>query len=264
MASGPTAFADLNEILEALAARLRATLGGNLAGAYLQGSIVTGDFDARSDVDFVVIVEDQIAGDAAAALNRLHDELFALPSPWAQRLEGSYIPRRAFLEPPRRRQFLYLDNGSRVLVRSDHDDSLVVFWVLREHGVALAGPSPKTFVPTVSWPALCEEVRMTMRVWGNELLTPGRLASRWSQAFAVLSYCRMLHTLATGRIASKRVAAEWAEGALRERWRSLIRTALRRRDESPVETLVREKATPEELDETRAFIRLCIAESEKL
>jgi hypothetical protein len=50
--------------------------------------------------------------------------------------------------------------------------------------------------------------------------------SRWKQPYVVLSFCRMLHTLETGRVGSKREAGEWAVGTLGDEWSDLIRRAL--------------------------------------
>jgi hypothetical protein len=50
--------------------------------------------------------------------------------------------------------------------------------------------------------------------------------SRRGIAVAVLSHCRILHTLVTGEVASKRVAGEWALHELDPEWASLIRWAL--------------------------------------
>jgi hypothetical protein len=70
---------------------------------------------------------------------------------------------------------------------------------LREHGITLAGPAPQSLIETVATEELKQEVRNTMREWGEEILAaPDKMNNRWYQPFAVLSYCRMLHTLDTG------------------------------------------------------------------
>ena len=107
-------------------------------GAYLQGSFAVGDFDIYSDVDFLILLEEDISGEHLPPLQVLHADIFKLDCPWAQHLEGSYIPNAELARrPPPRRKFLYLDHGSTELVRSAHDDSLVVYWSLRERGITL-------------------------------------------------------------------------------------------------------------------------------
>ena len=48
------------------------------------------------------------------------------------------------MDPPQ--PWLYVDNGSRELEWSTHDNCRVVRWVLRGHGVVLAGPDPAELV----------------------------------------------------------------------------------------------------------------------
>src|SRR5580658_10451975 len=86
----PTPYSDLNLVLDALVERARALLADNFVGAYLQGSFALGDFDRQSDVDFVVVTHEDIPLAQQPALQATHDELHALPGPWAPRLEGSY------------------------------------------------------------------------------------------------------------------------------------------------------------------------------
>jgi hypothetical protein len=50
--------------------------------------------------------------------------------------------------------FFYLDNGSRELVRSSHDNTRVVRWVLCEHGLALTGPTAGELIPAITAAAL--------------------------------------------------------------------------------------------------------------
>jgi hypothetical protein len=46
------------------------------------------------------------------------------------------------------------------------------------------------------------------------------------QAFVVLTLCRFLYTLDSGTVASKPVAARWAQEALGQRWATLIERSL--------------------------------------
>ena len=76
--------------------------------------------------------------------------------------------------------------------------------------------------------------------------------SRWKQTLLVLSYCRMLQTLDTGTVRSKRQGGEWALGALDADWAELIRRAL---DDRPDPWLkVHQPADPETADRTLAFV----------
>ena len=235
--TGPTPFADLNDVLADLVASLREVLGDELVGAYLQGSFAVGDADEHSDVDFVVVTRGEVGADAEAALRSMHQRIYARPEPWAQHLEGSYVPAGELRHvDPERKPYLYLDNGATELERSDHCNTAVVRWSLRERGVVLHGPDPKTLVEPVTPAQLAADIAAVLDEWvefayvsQERLERPGLpkpAMSRWRQALLVLSFCRMLHTLETGEVTSKKQAGEWGLRALGPRWRDLVQRAL--------------------------------------
>jgi Aminoglycoside adenylyltransferase, C-terminal domain/Nucleotidyltransferase domain len=258
-----TPYADLNAVLHAFVAGVRKILGTNFVGAYLHGSFAIGDFDVDSDVDFLVILEEDIVDTQLPPLQILHREIFQLRPTWAQHLEGSYIPKEALRHlPPPRREFLYLNNTHSQLIRSNHDDSLVVYWMLREKGVVLVGPEPRSLVSPISTDALRREVLQTIRTWGGGILgNPSKIGNRWSQSFAVVSCCRMLQTLHTGTVESKRAGVAWGMAELGSSWGSLIRDAWKERPDPS--SKVRQNADPDRVQSTLEFIRHCIDRSEE-
>jgi hypothetical protein len=254
----PTPDFALNTVLHELVTGAQAVLGDCFVAAYLQGSFAVGDWDADSDVDWVIAVQRDVSDADLTALQALHARLYRLPPQWAKHLEGSYFPidllRR---EDPARTPLLFLDNTSQELERSDHDNTLVVRWVVREHGIALAGPDAHELIDPVPPDDLRREVRATMREWANRIMAGTyRIDNRWTQPFVVLSYCRMLHTQQTGRIASKLAGAHWAEDALDPRWAPLIRQALADRPDPSAK--VRQPAIQAAVDATLAFMRYAL------
>ena len=254
----PTPLPELNAVLRDLITSVQSILGDNFVAAYLQGSFAVGDFDNDSDVDFLVVVEDEASEDHAAALQALHARLCDLDSYWARHLEGSYFPKATLRRfDPTSQQPLYVDNGSRVLVRSNHDNTLVVRWALREHGITLAGLDANTLIDPVSASDLRQEISSTMRRWAEMIFAePEQMNNRWYQPFAVLSYCRMLHTLHTGRIGSKPAGAEWATGALDSRWSGLIQRARQERPNQFLKT--QQRADPGDFQSTLDFIKYAL------
>jgi predicted nucleotidyltransferase len=254
----PTPDPELNTVLHNLVTSARQVLGGNFVAAYLQGSFALGDWDADSDVDFLIAIEHEASAADLPALQSMHAGIFGLECRWAKHLEGSYFPKQLLKRAdPARTPLLYLDNMSRQLTRSDHDNGLVVRWIVRECGITLAGPAPKALIDPVPADDLREEVSATMRDWAREIFA-GRypIDNRWAQPFVVLSYCRMLHTLAAARIGSKPAGAEWAKRALDARWAGLIDRA---RDGRPNPSLkVRLPADPGDLERTLDFIRYAL------
>ena len=82
--------------------------------------------------------------------------------------------------------------------------------------------------------------------------------SRRQQSLLVVSCCRMLHTLETGRVTSKPEAGRWALGALDPRWRSLIRRALEdRRDQWGQ---VHQRPDERTVEHTLAFVDYVLAD----
>jgi predicted nucleotidyltransferase len=248
----PTPFDDLNELLVKLVVGAEEALGDSFCGAYLQGSFGVGDADAHSDVDFIVVTKDEVTPQQQAELQAHHQALYALPTPWAQHLEGSYIPREVLRRPdPVRRPLLYLDNGAIEFARDNHDNTAVVRWSLREHGVVLAGPDPRELVDPITADELRTEMRWALDQWRSWFRSIDSI-SRRALAVAVLSHARILHTLAIDEISSKRAAGEWALHALDPEWAPLIRWALiDRPDPWPK---VHEPADPALLRRTRQFI----------
>ncbi len=229
----PTIYPELNSVLQELVTSIQTILGQNFLAAYLQGSFAVGDADLNSDVDFLVVVNSFLTAAEVSALNDMHVRIFKMDTHWAQHLEGSYFPRDLLKKAdPDRTPIHYVDNGSTEIELSDHDNDLVVRWVVREHGIPLFSPPADTYIDPVSADDLRRQVRQTMRDWGKEIVTGKYKAdSRWSQPFVVLSYCRMLHTQETGRIESKPAAARWAIQRLDPQWKALIKRAWAERED---------------------------------
>ncbi len=138
-------------------------------------------------------------------------------------------------------------------MRSDHCNTVAVRWIVREYGVALTGQNPASLVDPIPVETLRREILADIRDWGQKILDePERFNNRFYQAFIVLSYCRLLHDLHTGRISSKRAGAEWAKVTLNPFWAGLIDRAW---DGRPNPALsVRQPSDPEDFKLTLEFV----------
>ena len=259
----PTPYPELNAVLQELTESVQAVLSSSFVAACLQGSFAVGDFDCHSDVDFIVAIAEELSDDQVRALQAMHERIYNIDCAWAQHLEGSYFPKGILKDYSQSgKQLWYLDHGSRSLVRSEHCNTVVVRWVVREHGVALAGQSPATLVDPIPVEKLRQEIMQTISDWGQEILAETEhFNNRFYQTFIVLSYCRMLHDLHTGFTGSKRVGAEWAKATLDPAWAGLIDRAWEGRPNPALS--VRQPADPADFRSTLEFVQYAISASMK-
>lgn len=233
-------------------------LGAELVGMYLYGSLSLGDFDPESsDIDFLVVTEDVLPEAMVAALGEMHARIAASGMPWADRMEGSYIPRSAIRRyDPASNRHPTIGADWPFGIRA-HDRSWVIERsIVREHGVVVYGPPPETLIDPVSPEELRAAVREALDgFWKAQLAGPEPewLRTRAYQAFAILTMCRALYTLENGSVPSKPVAARWAQETLPPPWPALIARALSwRRDK-----------LPDDMTDMLAFIRYIIDIAEK-
>jgi len=217
---------EVTEILSALLSGLRQVLENNLVGVYLRGSLATGDFTPEtSDLDVLAVTERSVDDAEFAALAALHTQLAALPNPYADRLEMAYIDRAALKHFEPGQQHPTLGQGETLEWSEHRNNWILERWIMREHGVALLGPSPQTLIAPIS----SEDVRAAVRArlrdwadWANQPDDPDWLLPRGHKAYVVETMCRALYTLGCGELSSKERAVEWAVETLPEPWRSTV------------------------------------------
>lgn len=259
MANDPTPYPDVNALLHELLVSARAVLGPHFVSMYLDGSLTSDHFDRDSDIDFVIVTEEDVAGALFTALQAMHDRIATLDSPWAIQLEGSYLSRQAIrqydpdhaLHPNIER-----GNGER-LKMVVHDSAWAVHrYVLRERGITLTGPAPQTMIDPVSPDELRRAVRESLRGWAAHFLNdPALMTHRGYQSYVVLTLCRILYTLQHGTVVSKPVAARWTQETFGDAWAPLIEQAWAGRQGQPWETPADRLG---EVEQTLSFIRFTI------
>lgn len=246
--AGPTTYPEVNAFLERLLAGARSVLADDFVGLYLHGSLAVGGFNPEvSDVDFVAVTAGPLSEEVVAQLAQMHRELAEADSPWATEVEGSYIPRPALRRyNPAGARHPHVERGSSALGVEQHDSDWVINrYVLREHGVVVAGPDPETMIEPIGPDELRHAVRNLLWWWELQLEDSTRLEKDGYQAYAVLTMCRVLYTLEHGDVVPKAEAARWAQGAISGPWSLLIERALDWRPERPMD----------HLDDTLSFIR---------
>lgn len=256
----PTPYPDVNALVLELLRGVQTILGSHFIGMYLDGSLAHGDFDQASDVDFVVVSDEDISEELFSALYALHTRIAMLNVWWATQLEGSYFSQQALRRyDPTHAWHPNLERGvGERLKMVQHDEGwLIHLSILRERGITVVGPAPQTLIDPVSPDDLRQAMVCVLRGWATNILTnPVQMDSRGYQSYTVLSLCRILYTLHAGTVASKLVAARWAQATLGSQWTPLIERALadRQNPAGPTQT--------EQVDATLALIRYALQQAE--
>lgn len=227
----PTPYPDVNLFLCELHAGIIAVLGGDLRALYVEGSLALGDFDrTTSDIDVVAVTAAEVRGKRLDSLRELHAGLADSWPRWASELESSYIPDAALRRhDPTNAVHPRIERGhGEQLVVQRHDIDWVIHrHIIREHGIVLAGPPPRELVGPISPDELRQATAELVRIWWEPMTAnPARLGSPGYRAYAVLTMCRVLYTLAHGTVVSKPTAARWARAGVAQPWADLINCAL--------------------------------------
>jgi predicted nucleotidyltransferase len=260
-------YPELREVLELFVDGITAELRENLVGFYLVGSIATGDFDLDSDVDFLVVTNTELTEADMKLLQDLQIRIHAMDCYPAKHLEGSYISLSDLKDwsTVGQKKLYYFDNGSTTYEQSTHDNQWHVRWVLRERGVTLVGPKPGTILEPIPLNELLDEIIMSMRknvqIFQKEMDRPlGFCNSRFGQSFFVLTYCRMLYTLYTGTVQSKKAASAWARRFVDPAWVKLIDQAWQERQGVRFGEKIGQRADSTLLHETLEFMKYTVSQ----
>jgi hypothetical protein len=155
------------------------------------------------------------------------------------------------------RRWLFNDHGHRTLEWDDHCNRGYTRWILREHGITLTGPEPRSFMPPVPTDLLRAEAAASLPTLLDDLATWVDIDTlAWGQRYAVATACRILYTLDTGEVASKRGALEWALRTVEPRWRRLLGQV---RDERELGWQPDQPPRPGEAEAARAFVAYALS-----
>ncbi|MEK7543566.1 MAG: aminoglycoside adenylyltransferase domain-containing protein [Patescibacteria group bacterium] len=263
-----TPYPELDVVLESHAEKIQQALGDNIIGFYSQGSLAIGDFDLTSDVDFVVITKEDLKEDQVHAVQKVHTQTCSQDSRWVKHLEYSFFPLQLFrthsspytdgsADTSEERKLWYFDNGSPVIEKSDHDNTLVTRWTVRKKGKAVMGPDPKILLSPIHPDDLRREIRGTLIGWGSEVVkNPDPFKNRFYQAYFVLNYCRVLQDLEEGRITSKLEGVNWAKQHVDPTWIPLIDYCWKERQDPDIS--IGQPADSEIYDQVIDFVQYAI------
>lgn len=234
-----TPYPDVNEVLNLLLTHAKGILQGQFVGMYLYGSLSSGDFDLEtSDIDFLFVTERVLSRTTTVELESMHGQDWAKSHKRAGKLEGAYVPKKLMRRHDPNGAPCPTINEGKFYEAPLGSDWIIQRHVVREYGVIIEGPDPKTLIDFVSPDEIRGAVMGILREWWFPMLAdPSWLKDnhRGYHSYAILSMCRALHALEHGTIVSKPVAARWAQQTLDERWRSVIDLALLAQKPHPAE-----------------------------
>jgi hypothetical protein len=213
-------------------ALLQRNTGDLIQSLHLVGSIADGDFrPGKSDLDFVAVLSRELTDDDAEALVVVHRSyrtdptLPSLDGVWLTEAELRAGPD-AVADGPTSQQgdFVVLARGNRNPVT----------WFSLPNAVTLIGELDRDALwqdrdRLINW--VRENAQSYWRHWlaarasgisPKGLTMLGRAMPMWG----VLGISRLRYTKATGKIASKSAAGEWALTAFDPRWRPIVEEAL--------------------------------------
>lgn len=246
----PTPYKDVNEVLNLLLSEVKEILGDQFVGMYLYGSLSSGDFNPEtSDIDFLVVTDHSLSEEKIGCLETMHKQAWASSVKRAGKLEGAYVPRELIRRHDPGGAACPTVNEGQFYLAPLGSDWIIQRHVVREVGIVVEGPDPKTLIDFVSPNEIRASVLGILHEWWFPMLEDSswlRDHDSGYRAFAVITMCRVLHALEHGAIVSKPKAVAWAQARVDERWKQLISKAAAVSEHQQMEI---------PLDETLGFIQ---------
>lgn len=199
---------------------------GQVIGIYLYGSAILGGLHINSDIDILVIVNQNLSEETRTALTtRLMLISGQVGCKDKRPLEVSVMNQDDIISGqfPLKCEYMYgewlreeIEAGE--IPQSCYDpDITILLWQTRDHSVPIQGPEAKDII----MPIPMEHIRKAIQ----ESL-PGLIASvKGDERNVLLTLARMWYTIATGEICPKDAAAEWAIPRLPKNLTPVLKTA---------------------------------------
>ena len=225
-----TPYNDVNQVLNKLLEKVKNTLKEKFLGMYLYGSLSSGGFNPQtSDIDFLVVTTETLSQKTISELEAMHKETWAGSLKRAGKLEGAYVYKELIRKHDPNGLPCPTVNEGKFYVAELGSDWIIQRHVVREYGVILEGPDPKTLIDIVTADDIRNAVMGTLHEWWFPMLNnPAWLKDKTDgdRAFAVITMCRVMHALEHGTIVSKPQAILWAQAKLGSHWNQLIDKAI--------------------------------------
>ena len=218
-------MADPEDLLARLAADLVKVLRGELLSLAPHGSWALGDFAPdRSDLDVLAVIAADPTAATQAALREVHARLATDFPEWDGRVEVEYVSVeaiRAVVQGKDESHPMISVGGGEPFQEVVASRRYVLNWAAAlQADRPIAGAAPSTVLPVIErlliHQVVIQHVRASAR-WMADIQHPGA----GDQAYTVLTLCRAVEALATGRQLSKLAAARVGRSRF-PKWSALI------------------------------------------
>jgi len=242
-------YREINELLQKLLFQIRAILEEKFVGLYIGGSLSSNSFDPEtSDIDCYIVTIGILPKQLIQKIEELHQEFYLSNLAFSSKIEASYVPQEDLLNFNPKATRPYFNEGYFCFGQYG-SNYLIELKVLRENGITLVGPDIKNLIKEISAQNLRLAIQNNLQeYWKNTLKDFSKFGRSDYQVFAILTLCRTLYSLETGKIASKKEAARWAIQKLEANWKSLIEQACAWKPGQEID----------KLDETKRFVSYVI------
>lgn len=261
---------EVNNILEMYCGLLRNKIPGTVRGVYLYGSLVLHDFKfGSSDIDFITVVNRSLADGEIAILDEIHGmvrKYFPRPP-----LNGIYVQVQDIggMEEDIEPIPYYLDG---TMHKAGYFEINPVTWFeLKEHGVTILGPDISILDFSFDFNTITEYIADNINAyWSNWVgrarnglsrHSVGLFFSKEMVEWGVLGVTRQYYTLREKDVVSKSKAGEYALLNVPDKWKQIIKEALRIREGVITSNYI---SPIKRRNDTLSYMDFIIADSKKL
>lgn len=214
---------DIKKFFSKIKKELQKVLGDNLYGIYIFGSLTYGGFRSKSsDIDCVAVINKKLNNQEFESLDNWYKRLLKKNYHLAKRLEMTYAVKNHLISSGVSKTPKFYNGKFSKKAESDANNPIV--WLnIKNNGIAVFGPLPQKFVPNISYQILKDALKTESDYLRNH--NEKYLKEDWSKIYVILTLCRILYTLKTKKIASKKEAVAWCLKNLPKKYHVLVSSA---------------------------------------
>jgi hypothetical protein len=221
---------EVNHIIEKLLIGHQQIFGEKMAGFYLYGSLIWGDFDiVSSDIDTLCAITSEVTPEEIECLRIMHEEIANESPLWRGRVEVHYASIDGLKHFRKYSSKMgNISPGEPLHIIDAGIEWLDEWYCVQEYAITLFGIDKAEAIPRIEKSEFIQTICSYARSFRERIKASKQCC--YSQAYAILTLCRALYTLKNEEQVSKLAAAHWAMDFLPE-YRDIISNALTWRHE---------------------------------